>query len=351
MGNPFFSFLKIKIKISLWKNGFFNFSINRMDPAFDLTAWKYLYLMSKDKTLDSIARENNISLTSLLRKIRAQEKCLGAHLLTQTRPLRLTEEALRNMTEIEKLLKAHQSLLNAFINSEPKRQTIQFAAAAGSLSAGEVNVVLMDFAKLYPSIEFQVEVGPKIKEVEEGKWEITTFTGELESPKIEKLSRGNAVYIPVASPSYLQKYGTPEEPSDLIHHFCAVFCGKSRKETTRLEKNGQTEHVFYQRCLKSTDILFLKNLVLEGEAIVVDLPLGHCAEEIVQGKLVPILGGWHRKSEPLWIVTSKEKWKELHIRIFMQWYSQTWREMLQLKFRQVLPYFDSRVYDSIFACI
>ena len=62
-----------------------------MDPSFDLAVWKYLYLMSKGKTLDGISRENNLSLASLLRKIRALEERLGTPLLTNTKPLRLTE--------------------------------------------------------------------------------------------------------------------------------------------------------------------------------------------------------------------------------------------------------------------
>lgn len=319
-----------------------------MDPSFDLAVWKYLYLMSKGKTLDGISRENNLSLASLLRKIRSLEERLGTPLLMNTKPLRLTEDAAKCIPEIEKLNQSHKELLNCFNNGQIKPKCIQFAVAPGSLSAGEVNLVLMEFSKLYPAIEFQVEVGPKIQEIVEGSWEISTFTGELNSPDLEKLSRGNATYIPVASPLYIKRFGLPKDPAELINHFCAVFRGKSRAETTVLEKDGRIHPVRYQRCIKSTDILFLKNLVLQGEAIVIDLPLGHCAEEIIQGKLVPILDGWHRKSEPLWIVTSKKKWKEQHIRIFMQWYSQTWRNLLKSKARQVLPFIKPNTYKAIF---
>lgn len=318
-----------------------------MDPTFDLATWKYLYLMSQNKTLDSIARENNLSLASLLRKIRKLEVCMKTPLLTKTKPLRLTGHAIANIPEIEKLLKSHEELVLGFSKKETRKKYIQFAAASGSLSAGEVNLVLMRFAKLYPNIEFQVEAGPKIEEVEKGTWEVTTFTGKLESTKLEKLSRGNTIYIPVASPGYIEKFGMPERPSDLINHFCAVFCGKSRAETRILKKNGQTEPVAYKECIKSTDILFLKNLVLQGEALIIDLPLGHCAEEIIQGKLIPILGGWHRKPEPLWIATSKEKWKELHIRIFMQWYSQAWSNLLKVKARRIIPHLNTEICEAV----
>ncbi len=87
--------------------------------------------------------------------------------------------------------------------------------------------------------------------------------------------------------------------------------------------------MIYGKTITSTDILFLKHIVLQGEALIIDLPLGHSALEIKQGKLIPILDGWHRNFEPLWVVTSENKWKDPKIRVFMKWYAEAWSEELK----------------------
>ena len=140
---------------------------------------------------------------------------------------------------------------------------------------------------------------------------------------------GRAKYFALASPSYIKNFGYPRHPSELSKHFCAVFCGASRARTEYLQKAKEKRIVTYGKTVTSTDVLFLKHIVLQGEALIVDLPIGHCAKEIKLGHLVPILDGWHRNSEPLWIVTSENKWKDPKIRIFMKWYATAWSEMLQ----------------------
>ena len=187
----------------------------------------------------------------------------------------------------------------------------------------------MEFSTQHKGIEFQTEIGPNLNKVLNGTCDVSTFTGNLELSGLEAIPRGRAKYFALASPSYIKKFGYPHHPSELSQHFCAVFCGASRARTEYLQKAKEKRIVTYGKTVTSTDVLFLKHIVLQGEALIVDLPVGHCTKEIKLGHLVPVLDGWHRNSEPLWIVTSENKWKDPKIRIFMKWYATAWSEMLQ----------------------
>lgn len=299
----------------------------------DIETWQALLAMSEGRQLNQIADENKVSLAALIRRIRNVENAWGLILLSTNKPIRLTSVAVKLLPDIQILCESHRKLQKSFEkakNSQPFFSGhIHFAVAAGSLGSQTTNRLLIEFSTLHEGIEFRTEIGPKIEEVLNGTCDVSTYTGNLDLSGLEAIPRGRAKYFALASPAYIKKFGYPREPSDLAQHFCAVFCGASRARTKYLQKGAEKRAVIYGKTITSTDILFLKHIVLQGEALIIDLPLGHSALEIKQGKLIPILDGWHRNFEPLWVVTSENKWKDPKIRVFMKWYAEAWSEELK----------------------
>ncbi len=304
-----------------------------MNPFNDIETWETLLGLSEGRQLNQIAHESKISLAALIRRIRTIENTWGVKLLSTNKPIRLTSAAVNFLPEIRTLCESHRKLQHRFETAKDYHSSlsgqIRFAVAAGSLGSQNTHRLLMEFSTQHKGIEFQTEIGPNLNKVLNGTCDVSTFTGNLDLSGLEAIPRGRAKYFALASPSYIKKFGYPHHPSELSQHFCAVFCGASRARTEYLLKAKEKRIVTYGKTVTSTDVLFLKHIVLQGEALIVDLPIGHCAKEIKLGHLVPILDGWHRNSEPLWIVTSGNKWKDPKIRIFMKWYATAWSEMLQ----------------------
>lgn len=134
------------------------------------------------------------------------------------------------------------------------------------------------------------------------------------------MSRGRSVFLPVASPDYLKKNGIPLKPEDLRNHTGFVYNGPVRPQTEALELNGQVRPIRFKSMIHATDILMIKQAVLDGRGVAVDMPLLHCAEEIAAGRLQIILNGWHRPPVPAFAVCSAAGWHIRRIRVFMQWW-------------------------------
>ena len=133
--------------------------------------------------------------------------------------------------------------------------------------------------------------------------------------------RGRNVYLPVASPHYIQKHGMPFDPINLRQHTGLVYNGPVREETKFLYRGDKQAPVTYASCIRSTDILAIRNALLEGMGVAVDMPLVQIYEDLLAGRLVPILPGWFRPPVECFIVANHEAWHMKRVRIFLEWYA------------------------------
>lgn len=61
---------------------------------------------------------------------------------------------------------------------------------------------------------------------------------------------------------------------------------------------------------------------MEGQGIALSLAPYHCIDELEDGKLVPILNGWHRPSQANFIAVKNNDWKIKTIRHFASWWAE-----------------------------
>ena len=163
--------------------------------------------------------------------------------------------------------------------------------------------------------------GYKTGDVQKGLCDVATITGEPSLPGLVYMSRGRNVYLPVASPLYIQKHGMPIDPVSLRLHTGLVYSGPVREETKVLYRGEKAEPVTYASSIRSTDILAIRSALLEGMGVAVDMPLVQIVEDVLAGRLVAILPGWFRPPIECFIVASQQAWHMKRVRIFLEWYA------------------------------
>ena len=94
-----------------------------------------------------------------------------------------------------------------------------------------------------------------------------------------------------------------------------------REETKMLCRGNKIEPVTYATCIRSTDILAIRNALLEGMGVAVDMPLVQIYEDLLAGRLVAILPGWFKPPVECFIVASHEAWHMKRVRLFLEWYA------------------------------
>ncbi len=300
-----------------------------MDQRFNLEAWQALLAVEDAGALTAAAAKLDAEPSTVSRLIAGLEKTLGRELVHRNeRPITITEDGRRAAQGMRPILKAHAAFLAKFANDTSAMSGTIRLSVAGGLLHDKLMPILADFQALYPDINFDITSGREVAECLAGAIDIASVSSVVTESGVMCLPRGRSVFLPVASPAYLARNGVPLRPEDLINHTGFVYTGPVRPATERLELRGQTRPVRFKSSIHSTDILMIKQAVLDGRGVAVDLPLLHCANEIAAGRLKVILGGWHRPSIPAFAACSAAGWHIRRIRVFMQW----WCDRFQKEF-------------------
>ena len=285
-------------------------------------AWRYLVAFSKNGTLQAAADMLDVDVSNVSRSIAALEKALGCDLIRHNaRPMQLSDTGKMVVRRMGQILRAHDSLMQKIIDDNSALTgNIRLSSAPG-FAARRLTPLLQKFQELHPGITVEILSGFKPTDVQKGLCDIATITGEPTLPGLCYMSRGRNVYLPVASPAYIQKHGMPIDPVNLRQHTGLIYNGPVREETKLLYRGDKAAPIVFASSIRSTDILAIRNALLEGMGVAVDMPLVQIYEDLLAGRLVAILPGWFHPPVECFIVASHEAWHMKRVRIFLKWYA------------------------------
>ena len=299
-----------------------------MSKLDDLAAWRYLIAFAKTGTLSAAADLLGVDVSNISRAIAGLEKALGCELIRHnSRPMDLSETGKLVVKRMTPIVKAHDSLMQKIIDDNSALTgNIRLSSAPG-FAARRLTPLLQRFYEMHPGITVEILSGYKPVDVQKGLCDVATITGEPSLPGLCYMSRGRNVYLPVASPVYIQKHGMPIDPVSLRLHTGLVYNGPVREETKFLYRGDKAEPITFASCIRSTDILAIRNALLEGMGVAVDMPLVQIYEDLLAGRLVAILPGWFHPPVECFIVASHEAWHMKRVRIFLEWYAKAMQQL------------------------
>lgn len=172
--------------------------ISRADVA-DLI---YFMAIARHRSFSRAAIELGVSASALSHALKGLETRLGVRLLNRTTksvtPTAAGEELVQSVLQPFDTIEGALESLNRYRNTPTGRIRINAAVEAANLLLAPVMPAFMD---RYPDIEIDI----------------------------------------VASPDYLERYGTPEHPDDLLHHRCiSNRLGDDRVYRWELARDGET---------------------------------------------------------------------------------------------------------------
>lgn len=309
-----------------------------MSKLDDLSAWRLFCSLCNTRNFSDTAGEFDIEVSTVSRALSSLENALGQTLvLRNMRPLQLTDAGKTAQEHASHILEMHEEMIRDLTQgSAGLSGKIRLSLAPGSVAV--YIPMLMEFNSIYPEIVFDIVGGGNVQDILQYKADVAVASFKSKDPRILSFSRGRNVYVPVASPKYIEEHGMPLTPSDLKDHTVLVYDGSVRPATTFLDNNGKREEVRWKQMLRVSNILAIKKSVQNGLGVSVDLPLFHCAQEISTGSLVPILPGWVHPPVECFVCTSKANWRIRRHRIFMQWFQTRLVEFFKSKEELVAPF-------------
>ena len=176
------------------------------------------------KNFSAVARETNMSQSTVSKHIAALEERLGTKLLNRsTRSLKLTEAGREYYHHCVRILNDfHEAEASIGKGKIKPTGTLRISTSA---AFGRTCLIpyLSEFFDLYPEINIDLQfVDNYVDLVKEGI-DLAIRIGPLEDSTLIARKIGISPRIVVASPDYLVKHGRPKKPADLLKHDCLFY--------------------------------------------------------------------------------------------------------------------------------
>lgn len=310
-----------------------------------LGMWELLFKVFEKGSVSRVADESGADRGQLSRMIKALENEVGCELVERIG--RTAKPTLAGAQARKEILPLLESLDKTIVDLTTSQQlsigNIRFGAMPGFLQT-QIVPLIAEFQKLHPKVTFDVIGDDDPKAIMFGQSDVMLYYGPNNNPHLVEHWVTRSLFIPCAAPSYLERYGSPTSPTQLVDHAGVIYNGKVRPLSPALVKGSLQETIHWKSEIRFNNILLAKTAALEGCGIVLDMPLHHCYQEILAGKLVPILNGWHIPNLDNYIGTTLEAHKLKRVQTFIDWYVMRRREIEGEQKRLVQEKFPFIVY-------
>lgn len=272
----------------------------------------------------SAAQMLGMQKSTVSRRIAQLEERLGVRLLNRTtRKLRLTEvgqayyERCRQI--MQEFAEAEEAIMQ--LQSEPTgllriTSTIEF----GQLILGSV---VGEFVRRYPSVQVEVELTTRVVDpVEEG----VDIAIQLGRPQDSSLVARPMLLSPrqlFASPAYLQEYGVPERPEELLQHRCIQTLSDAGR---RWHFEKPSVSVAIPQAITVNNITFAREAALAGAGII-NVPSFIAAPHVEEGSLCRVLENCVLPSTELYALYPSRRFQVMKVKAFIDYLM----EQLQLR--------------------
>jgi DNA-binding transcriptional LysR family regulator len=244
-------------------------------------------------SLSRAAEALGLSNAAASRHLSALEERLGARLVERnTRRLYLTEpgqEFLRRSRSILADLAEAESAVNA--STLNPTGTLRVTASL-SFSVQHIAPLLPEYTRRYPNVAVHVETANRYLDLIDNNIDVAIRTRESEPDSnitVRRLAETRRVLA--ASPGYLARMGRPETLADLARHHLLIYTYANNPHELRFTRDGETATLAVKGLLESNDGQVLRAAALGGLGILVQ-PTYILYEDIVAGRLVPVLDDW-----------------------------------------------------------
>ncbi len=281
------------------------------------------------------ARKLGVSKSAVSKRITQLEARLGAQLLHRsTRKLSLTEAGERYFAHAIEALSAAREAEDAVfeLQGDPKgRLKINAPMSFGRL---HVAPLIADFLLHHPKIEIDMIMDDRVVDLIEDGFDMAIRAGTLPDSALVARKLAPCRNVLCAAPSYLERQGIPDEPSDLTGHNCLHYAYFSdfhewtfigAQEPIKVQTNGS-----YQ--VNNSEALL--------EAVSGGLGIGRfpsfiAGPHIAAGRLVHLLKDYHMPEQTIYAIFPERRHLPLKVRALVDYLAQ--------QFGGTKPYWDDDI--------
>ena len=198
--------------------------------------------------------------------------------------------------------------------------------------------ILKDFSCTYSDIQVEIVVNDRVVDPIEDGLDITfqIFPPLSESLVARRLFPVRRLFC--ASPTYVERYGVPREPADLLRHKTAVYSGYPSRNRWVFSREGKETEIELLGQIRSNSVHLLRDYALDAGGIVC-LPTLVASRELLAGRFVPILEEFSLSSFPFAAVFPRTQRDTMKVRLLVDYLASRFKD-------QEIPEWDAPLIEK-----
>lgn len=266
-------------------------------------------------SFSAAAKKLGITKSAVSQQVNQLEETLGVRLLHRTtRQLNLTEagemyiEGCRQM--IDAAERASQRI--GLYSTEPSG-TLRISCSH-DFAADHLVPLLGPFMEKYPKLSLEIDGSDEVINLVEERVDLAIRIGRLAESGWVARKIGEAEEVIIASPSYLERHGIPQQPSELASHYWVAFTRKTQPYQLFLKgPSGEQQKVRLYGRARSNSVPSMREMVKAGMGIGQILKL-MVKEELDNGQLVQVLSEYRSEAVGIYAVYPQRAFLPLKVR-------------------------------------
>lgn len=215
------------------------------------------------------AEKLGLSKSFVSKQVSTLESDLGTRLLYRTtRKLSLSDEGGQFYNHCKIIITEAENARSEVMDRQgAPRGKIRITMPQSLIISG-FGQLLIDFQLKYTEIKLEVIASGRVEDLVKNGIDIALRVGQLEDSSLISRRLSGCTFQVVASPSYIKKYGVPEQPADLMQHNCLIYGdSKINKAWPFISPSGESISIKAKGNLTSNDGGLIVQAMLNGLGI------------------------------------------------------------------------------------
>jgi DNA-binding transcriptional LysR family regulator len=263
-------------------------------------------------SFSAVAREMNTSQPTISKQIAALEEYLDVQLMVRsTRKMNLTDEGIRFYEHCQHALEA---LLEAEASVGKRQKPAGLLKINCSVAFGQMQLLprLKRFLDCYPDVKIDLSMSEHFVDLVGEGIDLAIRVGDFVDHNLIAQPIGISRFVTVAAVAYLEQFGEPQVPADLLQHNCIVYTPQSTGN----------EWLFRGTTVKVKGNLQVNNSIAHNSAVLAGIGIGVApmwaySQALEDRSVRIILPEYEREPLPIQVVYRRGRFQSAKVKCFI----------------------------------
>jgi DNA-binding transcriptional LysR family regulator len=263
--------------------------------------------VGRAKSFSAAAKATAVPLSSLSRRISSMEARLGVRLVNRSsRKVQLTEQGhlfLERSRAIVDAVRLAQDEIRGVAAHPGGRLRVSMPGGFGEQF---LTPLFVSYTNRFPDVAFEFDLSPRLVDLVAENFDVAIRMGRLDDSTLTTRKIADVRMSLYASPEYLERFGEPVEPRELVKHSCLRMLRAGGSDGTWSLRSGR-KHVSVSvsgRAAANSPSMLRRMTVLGMGVSVLDEMF--VVDDLEAGSLQRVLPDWSPPSVPVWAVTQSK---------------------------------------------